>query len=164
MAMIAVLTTAADAQSRLRIEVATAPPDPDHVIIGAPASTTYVGRLTNTDKSSMLVQVIAISGRHQGNGLRDACYLERWDSTSHQWLYVAPSVIGIEPTPVYSLTLRGGEAAEVCGPATFELGQCSACYRFILQVQTKGSNSPSFLFKTFRVGLPAENMRSGCHD
>ena len=90
-AIIAVLTTAADAQRRLRMEVEVALPDPSRVIIGAPAAKTYIGWLRNTGKSPVLVQVVPISGRHQGNGLRGACYLEKWDSTSHRWIDLAPS-------------------------------------------------------------------------
>ena len=139
MAIIAVLNTAADAQRHLRMEVEAAPPDPNRVIIGAPAAKTYIGRLRNTGKPPVLVQVVPIAGRHQGNGLRGACYLERWDSISHRWIYLAPALVSLESTPVYSFTLRGGDTAEVCGrPSASELGQPGACYRFTLQVQMKG--------------------------
>jgi hypothetical protein len=49
--LIAVLTAAADIQRHLRMEVNVAPPDPSRMIIGAPATKTYVGLLRNTGKS-----------------------------------------------------------------------------------------------------------------
>ena len=161
-AIIALLGTAADAQRRLRMEVEVVSPDPDRVIIGTPAAKTYIGRLKNTGKSSILVQVVPISGRHQGNGLRGACYLERWDSILHRWVYLAPALISRESTPVYSFTLNGGDTAQVCGrPSASELGP--GCYRFTLQVQMKGSYSPSILSRVFRVGVPEErNLPAGC--
>ena len=165
-AIIAVLSATADAQGRLRMEVEVAPPDPSRVMISAPAARTYIGRLRNTGKSPVLVQVVPISGRHQGNGLRGACYLERWESSSHRWIYLAPALVSLESTPVYSFTLRGGDAAEVCGrPSALELGQPGACYRFILLVQMKGSSSPSTLSRAFRVGVPVErDLPLGCRD
>jgi len=165
-AIIAVLSAVANAQRYLRMEVEVAPPDPGRVIIGTPAAKTYIGRLTNTGKSPVLVQVVPISGCHQGSGLRDACYLERWDSISHQWIYLTPALVSVESIPVYSFTLAGGDAAEVCGrPSALELGQPGACYRFMLQVQTKGSNSPSILSRAFRVGVPAErDLPMTCRD
>jgi len=156
-AIIAVLTAVAHAQRQLRVEVEAAPPDPNRVIIGAPTAKTYIGWLRNTGKSTVLVQIVPISGRYQGNGLRGPCYLERWDSTSHRWVYLTPALMSFESIPVHSFTLIGGDAVEVCGrPSALELGQQGACYRFVLQVQMKGSNSPSILSKAFRVGVPAE--------
>jgi len=61
-AIIAVLTTTAGAQRRLQMEVEAAPPDPSREIIGTLASKTYIGRLRNTGKSPVLIQVVPIAG------------------------------------------------------------------------------------------------------
>jgi hypothetical protein len=153
-AIIGVLTTTAGAQRRLQMEVKVAPPDPSRMIIGAPTTKTYVGLLRNAGKSPVLVQIIPISGRHKGNGRFGACYLERWDATSHRWVYLPAPVMSLESVPVYSSTLNGGDAIDVCGrPSAEELGQSGTRYRFTLQVQLKGSKSPSLLSRTFKVGL-----------
>jgi hypothetical protein len=161
--LIAVLTAAADIQRHLRMEVKVAPPDPSRMIIGAPTAKTYVGLLRNTAKSPVLLQIIPIAGRHQGTGRFGACYLERWDATSHRWVYLPAAVMGLESVPVYSFTLNGGDAIDVCGrPSAEELGQSGACYRFTLQVQRKGSKSPSILSRTFKVGAQTEGLAVGC--
>jgi hypothetical protein len=152
--LIAVLTAAADIQRHLRMEVNVAPPDPSRMIIGAPATKTYVGLLRNTGKSPVLVQIIPIAGRHEGSGRFGACYLERWDATSHRWVYLPAPVMSLESAPVYSSTLNGGDAIDVCGrPSAEELGQSGTCYRFTLQVQLKGSKSPTLLSRTFKAGF-----------
>src|SRR5580704_2561315 len=149
-AIIGVRTTTAGAQRRLQMEVKVAPPDRSRMIIGAPTTKTYVGLLRNAGKSPVLVQIIPISGRHEGSGRFGACYLERWDATSHRWVYLpAP-----ESAPVYSSALNGGDAIDVCGPPSAEeLGQSGTCYRFTLQVQLKGSKSPTLLSRTFKAGF-----------
>jgi hypothetical protein len=160
---IAVLAGATDIQSHLRMEVKAVPPDPSRIIIGAPATKTYVGLLRNAGKSPALVQIIPILGRSQGNGRFGACYLERWDATSHRWVYLPAAVMGLESVPVYSSTLNGGDAIDVCGrPLAEELGQSGACYCFTLQVQLKGSKSPSILSRTFKVGAPTGGLAAGC--
>ena len=161
-AIIGVLTTTAGAQRPLQMEVKVAPPDPSRMIIGAPTTKTYVGLLRNAGKSPVLVQIIPISGRHQGNGRFGACYLERWDATSHRWVYIPAAVMSLESVPVRSSTLNGGDAIDVCGrPSAEELGQSGPCYRFTLQVQLKGSTSPSILSRTFKVGTQTEGPRCG---
>ena len=161
--LIAVLTAAADIQRHLRMEVKVAPPDPSRMIIGAPTTKTYVGLLRNTGKSPVLVQIIPIAGRHEGSGRFGACYLERWDATSHRWVYLPAPVMSLESVPVYSSTLNGGDAIDVCGrPSAEELGQSGTCYRFTLQVQLKGSKSPSLLSRTFKVGAQTEGLAAGC--
>jgi hypothetical protein len=114
-AIIGVLPTTAGAQRRLQMEVKVAPPDPSRMIIGAPTTKTYVGLLRNAGKSPVLVQIIPISGRPQGNGRFGACYLERWDATSHRWVYIPAAVMSLESVPVRSSTLNGGDAIDVCG-------------------------------------------------
>jgi hypothetical protein len=162
-AIIGVLTTTVGAQRRLRMEVKVAPPDPSRMIIGAPTAKTYVGLLRNTGKSPVLVQIIPIAGRHEGSGRFGACYLERWDATSHRWVYIPAAVMSLESVPVSSSTLNGGDAIDVCGrPSAEELGQSGPCYRFILQVQLKGSTSPSILSRTFKVGTQTEGLAAGC--
>ena len=163
-AIIAVLTTTAGAQRRLQMEVEVAPPDPNREIIGTLAAKTYIGRLRNTGKSSVLIQVIPIAGRNQGNGIRGACYLEKWDSTSRRWIYWPPPIMSLESASIYSFILRGGDAAEVCGrPSALELGPPGKCYRFVLQVQMKGSSSPSMISRAFCMGVPAEKkVPPGC--
>ena len=163
-AIIAVLTTTAGAQRRLQMEVEVVPPDPSREIIGTLASKTYIGRLRNTGKSPVLVQVVPIAGRNQGNGIRGACYLEKWDSTSRRWIYSPPPIMSLESASIYSFILRGGDAAEVCGrPSALELGPPGKCYRFVLQVQMKGSSSPSIISRAFCVGVPAERkVPPGC--
>ncbi len=161
-AIIAVLTTTAGAQRRLQMEVEVVPPDPSREIIGTLASKTYIGRLRNTGKSPVLVQVVPIAGRNQGNGIRGACYLEKWDSTSRRWIYSPPPIMSLESASIYSFILRGGDAAEVCGrPSALELAPPGGKrYRFVLQVQMKRSSSPSIISRAFCVGVPAEGK---CH-
>jgi hypothetical protein len=160
--IIAVLVTTANAQRRLQVEIKVAPPDPSRMIIGAPATKTYVGLLRNVGKSPVLVQIIPFSGRHQGHGRFGACYLERWDATSRRWVYIPAAAMSLESVPVGSTTLNGGDAIEVCGrPSAEELGQSGPCYRFTLQVQLKGSASPSMLSRTFKVGTQTEGPRCG---
>jgi hypothetical protein len=160
-AIIGVLTTTAGARRRLQVEVKVAPPDPNRRIIGAPRMKTYVGLLRNAGKPTVLVQFIPISGRHQGSGRFGACYLERWDVTSHRWVYIPEAVVSLEFVPVRSATLNGGDEIDVCGrPSAEELGQ--SCYRFTLQVQLKGSASPSILSRTFKVGTQTEGLAAGC--
>jgi hypothetical protein len=161
--IIAVLTAAAEIHPPLRMDVKVMPPDPSRVIIGAPAAKTYVGVLRNTSKSLVLVQIIPMPGRQQGNGRSGACYLERWDATSHRWVYLPAAVMSLESVPVYSLTLNGGDAIDVCGrPSAEELGQSGKCYRFTLQVQLKGFGSPSILSQTFKAGTQTEGLTAGC--
>jgi hypothetical protein len=162
-AVIAVLTTTAGAQGRLQMEVEVAPPDPSREIIGTLASKTYIGRLRSTGKSPVLVQVVPISGRYQGDGIRGACYLEKWDSSSRRWIYLPPAIMSFESASIYGFTLRGGDAAEVCGrPSALELGP-GRCYRFALQVQMKGSSSPSIISRAFCAGVPAQRkVPPGC--
>lgn len=161
--IVAVLTATAGAQRRLQMEVEVAPPDPSREIIGTLVANTYIGRLRNKGKSPVLVQVVPIAGRHQGNGIRGACYLEKWDSTSRRWVYLPPPIVSLESAFIYSFTLRGGDAAEVCGrPSVVELG-LGKCYRFVLQVQMKGSSSPSIISREFCAGLPAgKKVPPGC--
>ena len=92
LAIIGVLTTTAGAQRRLQMEAQVAPPDPSRMIFGAPTTKTYVGLLRNAGKSPVLVQIIPISGRHQGSGRFGACHLERWDVTSHRWVCIPAAV------------------------------------------------------------------------
>ena len=107
----------------------------------------------------VLVQFIPISERTQGSGRFGACYLERWDATSHRWVYIPAAVMSLESVPVRSSTLNGGDAIDVCGrPSAEELGQSGPCYRFTLQVQLKGSTSPSILSRTFKVGTQTEGI------
>jgi hypothetical protein len=163
-ALLAVLTAAADIQRRLRMEIKVAPPDPNHIIIGASATKVYVGLLRNTSKAPVLLQTIPMSGRYLGNGRFAACYLERWDATARRWVYLPAPVMSLESVPVYSVTLNTGDTTDVCGTAlTEELGHPGTCYRFTLQVQLKGSVSPSVLSRTFQVGPETEGPAAGCH-
>jgi hypothetical protein len=144
------------------MEVEAAPPDPSREIIGTLASKTYIGRLRNTGKSSVLIHVVPIAGHNQRNGINGACYLEKWDSTSRRWIYSPPPIL--ESASIYSFILRGGDGAEVCGRlSALELGPPGKCYRFVLQVQMKGSSAPSIISKAFCVGVPAERKAPpGC--
>jgi hypothetical protein len=160
---IAVLTAATDIQGHLRMEVKVAPPDPGRMIIGPPTTKTYIGLVRNTGKSPLLVQIIPIAGRREGSGRFGACYLERWDAPSHRWVYLPAAVMSLESVPVDSSTLNGGDAIDVCGrPSAEELGQSGTCYRFTLQVQLKGSKSPSILSRTFKVGAQTEGLAAEC--
>ena len=161
--IIGVLTTTAGAQRRLQMEVQVTPPDPSRMIIGAPTTKTYVGLLRNAGKSPVLVQFIPISERTQGSGRFGACYLERWDATSHRWVYIPAAVMSLESVPVRSSTLNGGDVIDVCGrPSAEELGRSGPCYRFTLRVQLKGSTSPSILSRTFKAGTQTEGPAAEC--
>jgi hypothetical protein len=69
--------------------------------------------------------------------------------------------MSLESASIYSFVLRGGDAAEVCGrPSALELGPPGKCYRFVLQVQMKGSSSPSIISRAFCVGV---QQKGKCH-
>jgi hypothetical protein len=120
--------------------------------------------LRNTGKSPILVQFIPISQ----NALRGAEGLGRaiWSGgtrPSHRWVYIPAAVMSLESVPVRSSTLNGGDAIDVRSrPSAEELGQSGLCYRFTLQVQLKGSTSPSILSRTFKVGTQTEGIAAEC--
>jgi hypothetical protein len=144
----------AGAQRQLRLEVRQVPPDPNHSMVGAPPAKNYIGRLRNRGESPLLIQIIPISDRDQGNGKFGSCYLERWDSATRRWIYLPPTLIAVvEPVQIKTLMLKPRDAIDLC-TASFsqEAGQHAECYGFRLQLQIGGLSSPLMLFRTFQVG------------
>lgn len=137
------------AEGKLSLQVKKAPADRSNVIVGASTTEHYIGLLTNASKSPMLVQIIQMPGRYGGNGRFGVCYLERWNVASREWDYLPAPVVGIEPVEVKTVTLKPRSVIETC--STLLSQQAGACYRFILQVQTKGAGSPLFLSRNFRT-------------
>ena len=139
-------------EGQLSLQVKKAHADRSNVIVGASTTEHYIGLLKNASKSPMLVQIIQMPGRHGGNGRFGVCYLERWNSASREWDYVPAPVVGLEPVEVKTISLRPRSAIETCSTLfSQQPGQAGACYRFILQVQTKAAGSPLVLSRAFRT-------------
>ena len=144
------------AEGQLSLQVKKAPADRSNVIVGTSTTKHYVGLLKNASKSPMLVQIIQMSGRYGGNGRFGVCYLERWNVASREWDYLPPPNVGVEPIEVKTITLRPRSMIEACSTVISQQhGRAGACYRFTLQVQAKGSPSPSVLSRSFKIdGVP----------
>jgi hypothetical protein len=161
--IVLVLNVSAQTRMPLRLDVKVTPPDSNRVVIEAPDSKTYVGFLKNISKASLLFHVIPMAERPQGSGRYGACYLERWDPTSHQWVYVPRPLINPGSVSVSMFTLNPGQTVDVCGrPSTQELDPPGTCYRFRLQVQLKNFRSPSILSQTFKVEPQREGVAANC--
>jgi len=147
------------AEGQLSLQVKKAPADRSNVIVGASTTEHYVGLLKNASQSPMLVQIIQMPGRYGGNGRFGVCYLERWNAASREWDYVPAPVVGVEPVEVKTITLKPRSVIETCSTLlSQQRGQAGACYRFILQVQTKAAVFPLVLSHVFRTG---EKSRAG---
>ncbi len=161
--IVLVLNVAAQVRMPLRLDVTAMPPDSNPVVIEAPAAKTYVGFLRNISKASLLFHVIPMAERQQGSGRYGACYLERWDPTSHQWVYVPEPLMSPGSVSVYVFTLNVGQTVDVCGrPSNQVLDPSRTCYRFTLQVQLKNFRSPSILSQTFKVEPQGEGVAANC--
>ena len=129
------------------------------VIVGGPHGIGYFGLLTNTGKSDAFVEIIQARGRGNGNGRFRACYLERWNSASNRWEYLEPPVAAVENDQLGSLILKPDTSSPVCSSLVSQPpAQHAECYRFTLQVQTRDSNAPTTLSRTFRVGVPVNQV------
>lgn len=147
------------AEERLSLQVKKAPADRSNLIAGATMTEHYVGLLKNSDKSPLLVQTIQMPGRYSGNGRFGICYLERWNAASREWAYVPAPVVGVESIEVKTITLKPRSAMETCSTLLSQQpGQAGACYRFTLQVQTKGLPVPTTLSRAFRIGAPVNQV------
>ena len=141
------------AEGQLSLQVKKAPANRSNVIVGASTTEHYVGLLKNASKSPMLVQIIQMPGRF------GVCYLERWNAALREWDYVPAPVVGVEPIEVKTITLKPRTVIETCSTLlSQQRGQGGACYRFIVQVQTKATGSPLVLSRVFRTG---ESSRDG---
>ena len=146
------------AEGQLSLQVKKTPADRNNVVVGA-STTEYIGLLKNDSKSPKLVQIIQMPGRHGGNGRFGVCYLERWNEASREWDYVPAPVADVEPVEVKTVTLKPRSAIETCSTLLSQQpGQAGACYRFILQAQTKAAGSPLLLSRAFRTD---ERSRAG---
>ena len=151
-----VLVPKMDGQLLLRVQKVAA--DRTHVIVGGPPGARYVGLLTNKGTSAAFVEIIQMRGRGNGNGRFRACYLERWNSASNRWDYLEPPIAVAENVQASSVILRPNTSSPVCSSmiSAQPRGQHAECYRFTLQVQTRGSNTPTTLSRAFRIGVPVK--------
>ena len=133
---------------------------PSQVIVGEPAAKRYFGILQNTAKSSILVLVIQMRTRPIGNGRFHACYLERWNPKSHGWTYTPQAVMTINSPEVTTVLLNAGSSVQACDAVLSEETEVG-CYRFVLQVQAKGSAAHR-LSQPFKVGQSNRNAPVSC--
>src|SRR5437016_8047249 len=156
-----VLIMSARAGGQLVLEVKEEPPDPYHVMIGGVPGRRYVGLLKNAGKSPVLVTIMQMRGRQIGSGRFRACYLERWNPISHHWSYTPGPVADVNTSDVTTVRMEAGSSVQACDALVSQ--EAGLCYRFSLQVQAKGSLSPSVLSRSFRVGTPADgNLPPSC--
>ena len=107
--------TARAAESQILMQAKLAPPDPNRVTVGSSPAKHYIGLLKNNGKSPVVVQIMHIPGRGDGNGRFRSCYLERWDVTSRQWINAPQAVIeaGL-PLTISTFKVKPGDSIVVC--------------------------------------------------